>query len=293
MVDRAGVLKYPPLLYVYAGIRFRQRESVPKWASDIQERLYARFPVLIRAAYKVGSKGVEIAIDPSDFNADEPGSVFIFTTDDRHMSVQLSKDGLSVSTRKYVHFDDFSAVFSEVLVALLSNAQSLDLEAVGIRYIDWIRPKEGATISDYVDYHLLPFLPAKQRWDGWNGVLRGGTTRQRYLVDEKFLQVRFTSGANSYVINDDLIPAYISSSDGDASGDPVPRLGMEDGALDIDAFEVLSVAIKDAHDVCSRLNDLHVIANDYFRRVCTDVAFEHWTGGDADESDREQLWAGV
>lgn len=289
MVDRAGVLKYPPLLYVYAGIRFRQRESIPKWASDIQERLYARFPLFFRAAYKTGPKGLEIAIDPADFNENEAGSVFIFTTEDRQMSVQLSKDGLSLSTRRYVHFDDFSIVLNEVLVALLANAQTLDVEAVGIRYIDWIRPKEGATISDYVDYHLLPFQPSKPQWNDWNGVLRGGTTRQRYLVDDKFLQVRFTSGANSYAINDDLLAPYISSSDGDSSDEPVPRLGSEDGALDIDAFQVFNLSIRDAGDVCSRLDDLHVIANDYFRRVCTEVAFDHWTGGDADESHREQL----
>lgn len=276
MVDRAGVLKNAPLVFVVCGVRFRARESIPTWIGSIQERVYERFPLMSKVQLKGGAEGVEIAIDPTDFDENQGGATFVFMSEDRSRAFQLWKGGMALQSKQYRHFDDFCADFQCALDALLGLAQHLDLEVAGIRYVDHVRPaRAGETLSEYVDASLLPYQPT---WTGFEGVLTGGESNHIYALGDANLRVKLTTGASTYVITDDLLPAYISTVKPSPGAEaPVPCLEADEGSLDIEAFRSnIGLKVSDSADVAGLIRRMHEICNDYFRNICTDKAFEFW-----------------
>ncbi len=276
MVDRAGVLKNAPLVFVVCGVRFRARESVPTWIGSIQERVYDRFPLMSKVQLKAGAEGIEIAIDPADFDESQSSASFVFMSEDRSRAFQLWKGGLALQAKEYRHFDDFCADFQCALDALLGLAQHLDLEAAGIRYVDHIRPARAEEkLSQYVNASLLPFQPA---WNGFEGVLTGGSSNHLYALGDATLRVKLTTGASSYVIADDLLSAYIATvKPSPGTEAPVPCLNDNEGSLDIDAFRSkIGLKVSNSAEVTGYIRRMHEICNDYFRNICTDKAFEFW-----------------
>lgn len=274
MVNRDGVLPSAPLYFVLCGVRFRLRESVPAWIGTIQERLYeVGFTRLNRVRQGPISNVVELAIDPEDFDQAHPGAAYLFSREDRGVSIQIHKAGLTVFSRSYVHYTDFAADVSAAVEAILANARYLEVETMGIRYLDFIRPQDGESLSQYVAQGLLPFEP---HWDDWQGSVMTGTSVNRYRIGNDQLVVRFV-GAGHPVVPQDLVMAHLSSFR--VAEIPVEQemIGQQQGTLDIDAVRIGGVfKAERAEQVEIEIRRLHGLANGFFRRVCTDHAFSRW-----------------
>ncbi|WP_313271366.1 TIGR04255 family protein [Stenotrophomonas sp.] len=276
MVDRAGVLGNAPLVFVVCGVTFRSRESMPAWIGAIQERVYQRFPVLARVHQRSGPGGIEISVDPAEFDDSQVGSSFVFMSEDRSRGFQLWKGGVVLQSKAYGKFNDFCDDLQCVLDALLASAQHLDVETFGIRYVDHIRPEfSDDDLSQYISKELLPYTPA---WSSFPGELQGGSSRQVYSVGDAGLHVRVVTGASAYVIADDLLAAYIATvTPSESEESPVPRLRFNEGVLDIDAFKSgLDWKIEGSTKVAAEVRVLHDLCNDYFRNICSDKAFIFW-----------------
>lgn len=277
MVNREGVLREAPLYFVLSGIRFKLRESLPAWIGPIQESLHgAGFPHMNRVRQTSAVGGLELAIDPDDFDPAHPGAAFLFSSEDRSTSIQIHKAGMTVFSRSYLRFEQFVASVSSAVDAILSSAKYLEIETIGIRYLDFIRPKDGERLAQYIDAGLLPFQPV---WSGWNGSVTSGVSITNYIVDGDRLTVRF-AGAGHPVVPPDLAMAYLSnlSLAEDSAMDPISMIGGEEGTLDIDAFRdgflLHAGEVKQVEDEVRRL---HVLANSFFRKVCSDHAFSSWS----------------
>jgi uncharacterized protein (TIGR04255 family) len=275
MVNREGVLSSAPLYLVLCGVRFRLRESLPAWIGDIQERLYtAGFTRLSRVRQSQAPGGFELAIDPVDFDQAQAGAAYLFSREDRGVSIQIHKAGLTVFSRSYSHFQEFAVDVSSAVDAILASAKHLEVETIGIRYLDFIRPKNGELLSQYISQGLLPFEPD---WSDWNGSVMTGTNVNTYSVDNDQLVVRCV-GAGHPVVPPDLAMAYVTSfSVADIPSEMIPTIEPQQGTLDIDAVRVGSVLKADrAEQIVNEVRRLHGLANDFFRSVCTEHAFSRW-----------------
>lgn len=275
MVNRDGVLSSAPLHLVLCGVRFRLRESLPAWIGDIQERLYsARFTRLSRIRQTQSLGGFELAIDLPDFDHTNPGAAYLFSTEDGSVSIQIHKAGFTVFSRSYLHFTEFAADVSSAVDAILASAKHLEVESIGIRYLDFIQPKNGELLSQYISRGLLPFAPD---WSDWSGGVITGTSMNSYKVDEDQLVVKCV-GAGHPVVPSDLAMAYVTSFGVvDVSSGAIPTIEPQQGTLDIDAVRVGSVLKAErAEQIENEVRRLHRLANDFFRRVCTDHAFSRW-----------------
>lgn len=274
MVNRDGVLPSAPLHFVLCGIRFRLRESLPAWIGTIQERLYdTGFTRLNRVRQGQVSNVVELAVDPEDFDQAQPGTAYLFSREDRGVSIQIHKAGLTVFSRSYLHYTDFAADVSSAIEAILANAKYLEVETIGIRYLDFIRPKDGESLSQYVSQGLLPFEPD---WSDWQGSVMTGTSVNRYRVGDDQLVVRFV-GTGHPVVPQDLAMAYMSSFRVAEIPGQLDMIGDQQGTLDIDAVRAGDLfKAERSEQVESEIRRLHGLANGFFRRVCTDHAFSKW-----------------
>ncbi len=276
MVNREGVLPTAPLYFVLSGVRFKLRESLPAWIGPIQESLHeAGYPHLSRVRQSAGNGGMELAIDPEDFDPAHPGAAFLFSSNDRTSSIQIHKSGLTVFSKSYMRFDQFVSGLSSAVEAILSSSKYLEIETIGIRYLDFIRPRDGEQLSEYVSGGLLPFQPS---WEGWDGRVLTGAHMSSYKIGDDRLSVRLLGEGNP-VVPPDLAMAFLSSlnlAEG-LNSDPIPMIGNEQGTLDIDAFRdgflLHAGEVKQVEDEVRRLHD---VANKFFRKVCSDHAFSRW-----------------
>lgn len=274
MVNREGILRFAPLYFVLSGMRFKLRESLPSWIGPIQERLYGTFPHLSRVRQSLTADGLELVIDPPDFDPAHPGAAFLFSNKDRTTSIQIHKAGLVVFTKSYLHFDQFLESLSSAVDAILASAGFLEIETIGVRYLDFIRPKDGERLDQYVDAGLLPFRP---NWESWDGQIVTGSSMNSYKIEDDTLTIRFV-GQGHPVVPDDMAPAYLSNMDPlGVSGNPIPLIGSQEGTLDIDAVRHgFLLQAGDVRQVEEEVRRLHARANSYFRRVCTEHAFVRW-----------------
>lgn len=273
MVNREGVLATAPLHFVLAGVRFKLRESMHSWIGPIQERLYDNFPHFRRVRHSLAPGGLELNIDPPDFDPAHSGAAFLFSDSTRRTAVQIHKSGVAVFTKDYVKFAGFLESVSVAFEALLASAEFLEVETIGIRYLDFIRPKDGERLDLYLDRSLLPFQPS---WPDWAGKVAGGLSLNNYTIGDDNLNVRVT-GRGYPVVPDDLALAYISSLDvSNFPGDPIGRIGDQQATLDMDAVKNQLVKVKRLDQITLELDRLHSHANAYFRNACTDHAFSVW-----------------
>lgn len=249
---------------------------MPTWIGSIQENLYARFPQMRRLRQVHKNSGMELAVDPPDFDPTQPGTAFLFSNKDRQTSVQIHKGGVVVFTTNYLHFKEFLDDVTAALSAVLASSEFLEVETVGVRYLDFIQPKSGDKLNQYIDSRLLPFQP---EWDGWAGAVHSGTSLNHYVCGDDRLSVRFT-GPGYPVIPEDVALAYLANIDPEDAEDGMSPISMiEDGqgSLDIDAsVHELDRRITNASDLEMDVTRLHSLANTYFRKICTAHAFSRW-----------------
>ena len=272
MVDKSGVLDDAPLVFVLAAIRVLPLESLPKWIPEIQEGLRDELPVFSKMRQAQTPQGLEVSIDHPDFSPDQPGSAWLFSNPERTLTVQLSRVSLVVHSISYDRFSNFAASLQLALDSLVSQARRLNIEMVGIRYVDHIRPADGRSLEDYVPKELLPY-----KWKSPATVI-GGMSVNSYSLGDARLQVNLRTGAGNPVIPEDLLPAYMSGKEvAQLDTSSIQRLDGNSGTLDMDASrQNMGGKQMDVSELVKLVDELHVVANSFFRNVCTDVAFDDW-----------------
>lgn len=277
--NAARLLANAPVVFVLAAIRFEPLESLPNWMADIQEGLRDHMPLYRRIRQIISSQGFELAIDPPDFDANQPASSWVMSSADGQTSIQVSKSALIVHTRRYSSFSEFSGLVQIALSGLLKHAKRIHVSQVGIRYIDHLRVIDGVGVDKFVPSQLLPHVP-----DIEGLVLKNATSTKSYSHGEHLLNVRFNTGAGMSVIPDDLMAVFLSSTKPGPGGIiNFQTLSQDEGVLDTDCLAAdLAAQVMDEQSILSLLDQLHVTANQYFRAVTTSEATDAWNGANAE-----------
>lgn len=141
-------LKNSPLVYVLAQVAISPILSMQDYIPPIQERLrrkgYIKYKHTPTQEIILGS---QIQVASSDR--------WVFSNKDEQEAVIISPQYIVLETTKYDVFDTFVQSFKEVLLILQEITNVSLAERIGLRYVDLIKPKEGKTLSDYLQPGLL------------------------------------------------------------------------------------------------------------------------------------------
>ena len=270
MIERTGILPKAPLVYVLASVRFQRWMNLATKIGDIQDELRDRFPLFDHVVFEPIGLAQGQGSSPGEPSALRQDT-WSFMNPGRTLGCQISLDQIVVHARAYTTFDVFADAVAFVVDAIEKHARHFDVNAIGIRYLDRISPGEGETLENYVD---KGFLPSKL---GSSFEPLGGMSQTVYATGDGVLQARFWTGNGYHSIPDDLLPVYILTQDFKSAPFTVPPLAKGDGVLDSDSIWSTSSSTKmQRADIIDKMRAMHAHANNFFRSVCSEHAFETW-----------------
>jgi len=181
-------------------------------------------------------------------------------------------------TTDYSIFSNFAEMLERAVAVLLKAAGGVvNVNQIGIRYVDHIQAQHGMDVEKFIVDALKPAQVSSQM------TVMNSSSFASYRANESgtTLNVRFNVGEGGPVIPPDLLPLYalnaISTQQQDAIY-PFPMLSAKEGSLDLDAVNSgLSGSVMDVQQVIQEVDRLHRVANDYFYSVITVEAREAWS----------------
>ena len=278
-MEQTRQLANAPLILAIAAIRFESLEALPNWIPAIQERVRRALPSYRRVHQSMSSAGLEVAIEPPDFDPGKTGSSWLFSTADLRTVVTLHKGGIILHTVEYTIFPEFSNFLRIALDALLESADVLNVNQIGMRYVDHIQPKHGMDLQRFIVQSLMPKEVAS------NLVVKNASTSATYISTDStpstVLKIKFSMGEGESVVPHDLAVAYAMASSDYSAGENLYRpllLGSGEGVLDMDAgSEGLGRISMGVSEILKHVDRLHRVANDYFDSVITADARRAWS----------------
>lgn len=135
-----------PLVRVIAQIRF------PLVAAIEQRDFIAPFQETIRSTYPIlrQEQTQELLLGANAAAARRVGTVWRFSSEDKHWRVSLTSDFLALETTKYTSRNDFLERFDSIVAALASRIDPKLTDRLGIRYIDRITGDALAEIANMI-----------------------------------------------------------------------------------------------------------------------------------------------
>ncbi|WP_295948534.1 TIGR04255 family protein [uncultured Xanthomonas sp.] len=268
-----------PLVFVVAAVRFEPLEALPNWIPAIQDEVRKTLPAFRRIRQTPGPFGIEMAVDPQDFDPSHPGAGWLFSTSDHKTTMTLFKAGLVLHTTNYSVFSNFADLLGSLVEALQRSAAVLNVNHIGVRYIDHIQPRHGMDVTRFIVSSMLP----QQALTGLFVQNSSSFASYRSAVDgeKTILNVRFTLGEGSLVIPQDLLLAFATNASPSAiheGGFEVQTLEAGGGVLDLDAVNgQIGGEALNAKEIVAEVDRLHRVANDYFDAVITGEARRAWS----------------
>ena len=268
------MLPNQPLFYVLTSIRFQPWLLLPMKIAEIQDVLRERFPIVSPIIVEHQHQRSELGTAESDANSRRPVA-WAFHRADRKIGCQISANSIMVHAREYERFEAFAETVAFVVNAVEAAAKHLDVNSVGIRYLDLISPRGGETLSKYVPLEFIPY-PAHET----EFTPTGGHSQSSYKTPDGILQARFWSGEQFLSVPDDLVPSFMLTQDWTKlSSHPIASLRPEEGILDTDSIWNTSEPVRMGSDmIVEKLSVLHAHTNSFFRSVCSEHAFRVWQG---------------
>lgn len=146
-------LAHTPIKFAVAQVQYPTIMSVPT-----NDTLLANFQERVRDLYPFLSIGQSIGIMVSPQNVEQQPMtrVFQFTDANQQWTATLSADSLSLETRNYTTFNEFSNRLLKILAAAKEVYSLKDRRRLGLRYINEIRRKdEETTLASQVSWNAI------------------------------------------------------------------------------------------------------------------------------------------
>jgi len=152
-VKKSGKLNHAPLFYTLAMLRFEDQQIGSDQISKIRAELESVFPRFDEHKIKAVHTQVadQISVEAKDI-AEYHGENL-----DQTSGFLLRNDGLFFQTIAYEKYDVFENTLKKVVEAVHSTLKFKYYQAVGIRYIDYIKRGSLSSIDDYMQSGLLGF----------------------------------------------------------------------------------------------------------------------------------------
>ncbi|MGO4309142.1 TIGR04255 family protein [Pseudomonas sp. KB_15] len=269
MSDRSGILQNSPLVYALASIRFAPWPLLAERFPQIQDAFRDIAPLINEIQVQVPAPGLSMA---PEFTTSK---MWMMLSADRSLGIQLSADQVFIFSREYTSYTEFEKVLERVLTELLRQMRFIDVNAMGVRFIDHIKTSTQDELQKYVSAQLL--APA---FEGFEQL--GGSSMTSYRCGEgKELRVRYTNFPGQPSMSEDLMGLLIMTQD-PTIGVNFDTLKPGEAVIDMDAIQQMSrpLRVDAAPKALEHLRALHSVANDFFRHkdVFTDYAFSSWKG---------------
>jgi|GEM_PF-2116367 len=144
-----------PLVYMIGIVRFPRLPDHARYITEYHEAIRAEYPL----TDDIMTSMVSATIGPEGMRIDQHETkMFQFASVDRQWAFIFTDSVLGLHTASYETHQDFVNRFRRGLDALLrvSDIGIAWLEAVGIRYVDLVVPREGEGLRDYLNPWVVP-----------------------------------------------------------------------------------------------------------------------------------------
>ncbi len=255
--DRARlVLAQQPLAIAICQVQFPEVQTVQ------DATFIAAFQTAISRTYPVASiqpRQIQVSMDPGGVRQ-QVSIQWAYADPDDTWHVVLAGDSLSLETRHYTHFEEFTERLQVVLTALFEHIRPSQIGRLGLRYVNEIRGS-GMAWTDIIRNELLGSLadPALNE-----------------LTTQHIGEVQLRAGEHHLVqMRHGWFPQGTTVRP--RAGEPVSDQPFY--LLDFDAFEDLSGSATpgvDRHYLCVRVATFHrniyrlfrwAVSDDYLRRL--------------------------
>lgn len=148
--------KHAPVEYVLAVLRFPLVSDFGRFASEMQALLEVEYPLAstfetMQYRLDIGQNGMQVT--------EEKAQMWQFSSLDKQWAVILGANMIGLHTVQYTDHKDFLGKFVWAVdcSAKPERVGVKVVEAIGLRYLDLIVPRDGETVEDYLEQPgLLP-----------------------------------------------------------------------------------------------------------------------------------------
>ena len=154
VADSLGEWSNAPLVYVLAEVRTERLADVKEYQAKFAGRLRdAGYPIQrTMHAAKLVATGARVIFEP------EQDAAWEFATPDNRTAVMLRPNGLVLHATAYKDTAEFLERLEKVTKVFGDEIPSVYVNRLGLRYIDFVLPREGEAPEAYVDARLNPDL---------------------------------------------------------------------------------------------------------------------------------------
>lgn len=110
---------------------------------DFQEKIRTKYPVVKK------EQAEQVEVRDGNFRKTNLGNTWRFESEDNHWKVTLDSSFIALESNNYLSFSDFRKRFEEVYDAFLEIYAPSRPERIGLRYINFIRPPNIRSLSDW------------------------------------------------------------------------------------------------------------------------------------------------
>lgn len=265
MTSRAlGRLPNAPLAYVLAQVRFQLILEIEKFVPELQSALrkgYPRFRTADQAAIQIGPQGLNVqSLGIGRWEFGSPSN---------HHEVILQNNSLIYHATDYSTYEEFGQQLFNVMVSVGEQIPDMFVERLGLRYIDFIIPKEPderpeAYVTDQIHCNPYPGVSCSQHT---------GITMAEYKLDEGVLGVRYSRGMGNPGLPQDLGPLSLEPSD---VMKRVVLISQETGVLDTDRIVDLDASYN-PEMLSACFSQMHEDVSKAFKALTTEHAIAVWS----------------
>ena len=265
MSDALGSLPNAPLAFVLAQIRLLLPSSFNKSAVSqaMHEALFTQYP----RKHEIASQRLVIEADGSPVV--QSGDVmYSLASLDHKEEVLISPLFVSLQATSYVNYKTFSERLQLIVEAMFANFGPLAVQQVGLRYIDFVYPKQGEQLTDY--------LPAAASFVGLPNKVEETCLRAADVVMSGARAViRITQGKGKAALPADLGQILTLTPSPIMLRDPGP---IATAVLDVDGFTSdnmqRATGPQEVMEIFANLHDN--VTAPIFKQLVTERALRHW-----------------
>lgn len=249
-----------PLALVLAQVRFEQIIDMDKQIAAFQKAIATDYPRT--------TQGNAMTLQlPQGMAPVQPAmSFYVFSNAQRTKSVRIESGALTYTVGEYIDYDHFAAEMQSIVQAFEAALQTpVFVTQLGMRYVDFIVPKQGRGIEDYIEAPLCR-MPALG-----SGSPKGVLNAAEIPYDEGTMRLQCSAGYGPPGLPDELMPNPVELLNNKT---PAGYVGPG-SVLDFDRIVKPDSPMSGA-DVLHRLAGMHADLSAAFKKVTTPLAQEEW-----------------
>lgn len=257
-----------PLVYTLGVVHFPAVPEMQRFAPAFHDTIRSTYPHINQN--QVSMANVELGPQGIQFRQQE-SQIWQFANPDRTWAMLLTPQVMALHTVAYVDHQDFLRRLHFGLERLFA-VPGLDIvfvEAIGIRYVDKVVPRDGERLESYLKPSVLP-----ESFEDVPGLtMAEGIYLSRFLTTVGELRCQVLRNPPT------VLPPELESPMIQQNGWSMTRPTSEFAVVDIDhGTKFVPLKLMDAEQVCDHMLELRHVARAMFDNVGTPHGMTVWRG---------------